>query len=364
MTVIFYVSGHGYGHATRCRALIRALKADDPALKIVVRTEAPARFFEEDARVSRARIDVGMLQPNGLDIDLERTLKAHQTFAGGWDKLLDREANFIRKTGAHLIIGDIPALAFSAARKARVLSVAVANFSWDWILDYHAVEDRRWKPIVALYRRAYAQAHELLRLPLHGDFPAFKRIHDVPLVVTRSRLSRATARARLGLDVHDDRPCVLISFGGFGSGPLKMRESDDLSDYMFVGFGPKPAGLKADWLRFPESTPVPHVDILAGCDVLIGKPGYGTFAEAVAHKKRMLYLPREGFREVPRLLAWMKYEGIGRELPRTDFFAGRWRGPLEELLETKSDWPEIRTDGAEVAAARLAELLTAFRMLE
>jgi UDP:flavonoid glycosyltransferase YjiC (YdhE family) len=366
-TVVFYVSGHGYGHATRCRALIRALKPAVPSLKVVVRSEAPARLFEEAGpgiKVSRARIDVGMLQPNGLDIDLKRTLKAHQAFVAGWDKLVDREAAFIKKAGAQLVVGDIPPLAFAAAATAKVPSVAFANFSWDWILDSYAADDARWKPVVRHYRKAYAFARELLRLPMHGDFPAFKRIQDIPLAVNRSGLSRATARTRLGLELHDDRPCVLVSFGGFGSGPLNMPQADDLSDYVFVGFSAKPPGFRADWIEFPQNPPAPHVDLLAGCDILIGKPGYGTFSEAVAHRKRMLYLPREGFPEVPRLLAWMKYEGLGRELSRRDFSAGRWRAGLDELMAAKADWPPVKFDGAEVAAARLVEQMTAFRMLK
>lgn len=356
--LLFYVSGHGYGHVTRCVAVLRALRALDPDAPLLARTEAPAWLFEEadaDVEVSSAPIDVGMLQSNGLDIDLDATLAAHERFLAGWDQAVTREAEFIRLRRPALVVGDMPALAFAAAAAAGVPAAALGNFSWDWILDYYAARDPRWRPAAQRYRAAYSSAAELLRLPMHGDFPAFApdRITDLPIAVSRSRLSPSEARAAVGAE--DSRPRVLLSFGGFGAGELDLGRGDDLADFVFVGFGPKPRGLKAQWKEFPRKTPVPHVDILAGCDAVIGKPGFGTFAEAVAHKKPMLYLPRADFPEVPRLLAWMERHGRTVLLPREDFYAGRWRAALGALLGVKRAFPEARCDGAELAAARLLE---------
>jgi L-arabinokinase len=357
--IVFYVSGHGYGHATRVCALIRALKQRRPGLRVAVRTEAPAWLFEEagpGVSVSAARIDVGMLQLNGLDIDLPRTLRAHEEFLRGWDAAVAREARFIVKSGARLVVGDIPALAFAAAARAGVPSAGVANFSWDWILGRYAVSDRRWRPIIARYRAAYAQGGKLLRLPMHGDFPAFPRISDAPLVVSRSRLTREKARALWGLARKDRRRRVLLTFGGFGAGKLSLAAREDLSDYVFAGFGPKPAGLRADWVEFPPRAPVPHVDIVAGGDAIVGKPGYGTFSEAAAHGIRMLYLPRRGFREVPRLIAWMKRHGTGRLVARADFEAGRWRSALDALFASMPRSAQV-SDGAAAVASRLLGML-------
>ncbi|MBI3552694.1 MAG: hypothetical protein HY077_09245 [Elusimicrobia bacterium] len=295
-----------------------------------------------------------MLQPNGLDIDLGGTLAAHEAFARGWDAAVEREASFIRRSGARLVVGDIPPLAFAAASRAGVLSVALANFSWDWILSLYAAREPRWKPIVALYRRSYSLAGALLRLPMHGDFPAFRKIEDIPLVVSRSPLGKRRAREILGLARGDRRSAVLLSFGGFGTGPLDLSSPDDLSAFVFVGFGPRPPGLRADWIEFPPRAPVPHVDIVAGCDAVIGKPGYGTFSEAVAHRCRTLRLPRRDFREVPRMTRWMKESGLSVEIRRADFYAGRWKRDLERLFALKGPWPRVRLDGSEAVARRLS----------
>ncbi len=297
-----------------------------------------------------------MLQPNGLDIDLRRTLTAHRSFLRDWDAAVEREAAFIQECGPSLVVGDVPALAFSAAQRAGIPSAAVANFSWDWILRSYCARFPGFKPVVARYAEAYASAAVLLRLPMHGDFPAFRKTVDVPLVVSRSQLAKKAARELLGLSPSDRREAVLLSFGGFGTGPLLLKNREDLSGYVFVGFGPKPRGLPADWIEFPPRTPVPHVDILAGCDAVIGKPGYGTFSEAVAHRVRMLWLPREDFPEVPRMTAWMKRHGIAKKISRKEFYAGRWRRALDGLFALKGPWPRTRLDGASAAAGRLLAL--------
>jgi L-arabinokinase len=308
---------------------------------------------------SGARVDVGMIQRDALEVDLPATLAAHEDFLSGWDAAVQREAQFIRDGGFRLVVGDIPALAFAAAKRAGVPSAAFGNFSWDWILDYYAEREPRFKRVAQAYARAYSHADELLRLPMSGDFPAFRRVVDIPLAVSRSSLKKEEARALWGLAPSDRRRAVLVSFGGFGAGRVAMTANEDLSDLVFAGFGPKPEGFRADWIEFPTRAKVPHVDILAACDAEIGKPGYGTLSESVAHRVPMSYLPREDFPEVPRLLEWLKAFGVAAGMSRADFFAGRWRSALESLWSTGRPWPEIRLDGARVAAERLLSSLPA-----
>jgi hypothetical protein len=47
LTVVFYVSSHGFGHASRDIAVIGALSRRRPGARIVVRTSVPAWFFEQ-----------------------------------------------------------------------------------------------------------------------------------------------------------------------------------------------------------------------------------------------------------------------------------------------------------------------------
>jgi len=347
LNIVYYVSGHGYGHATRSVALLRALAR--PGIALHVRTQAPHWLFTEECpevRCSSAEIDVGMAQVNSLDIDVPATLAAHEAFCAGFESATQREAAFLRDVGASLVLSDVPALACAAAHAAGVPSAAVSNFSWDWILEPYAASEPRFAPVAERYRAAYALTDTLYRLPLGGELTAFPKAVDAPLVVRKSPLGREEARRRIGLE-RERRPVVLLSFGGFGPGGLMPRAGEDLSDFMFIAFGPKPDGLKAAWMELPQHSTRSLLTLISAADALISKPGYGAASESLAHRTRFLYLPRQGFREVSHIVDGLRRWGVCAPISREDFSGGRWRGHLEALLAAPASWADLRLDGAE-----------------
>jgi L-arabinokinase len=327
----FYVSGHGFGHATRQVALIRALRARAPDLEIRVRSGAPGWIFSErdpDLTCSSEAIDPGVLQSSGLDVDAAGTLAAHESFLAEWDAALERESEWLAAGRPSLVVADVPPLACAAAARAEIPAWVVANFTWAWIFEEWAVAEARWQPVVARHRQAYAAAERAFRLPLHhpDDFAGFARVEDAPLLANRSRLSRAAARARLGVDENDPRRLVLISFGGSG-----------------------------DAIALPRPCPIPHEDLICACDAVIGKAGYSTIAEALVHGTRFLYLPRAYFPEAPVLQRGLERLGCARAMPRADFEAGRWRAHLDALFASPEPGPGPSADGAERIADALLE---------
>ena len=109
----------------------------------------------------------------------------------------------------------------SLRRGPRVCAaIALGNFSWDWIYAHlAAAAARRFAEAAEWARAAYRSAALLLRLPFAGELSAFPQIEDIPLVARRPRLEKAEARRRLGLD---ERPAVLLSFGGIGFPGLSL----------------------------------------------------------------------------------------------------------------------------------------------
>jgi hypothetical protein len=359
--LLFYVSGHGFGHATRTRALIAELQRRRPVgLDVHVRTEAPHRIFQErDVGVActRAQVDVGMLQRSSMDVDLAASLAAHESFVRDWERRVDAEARFVESFAPSLVVADLPPLAFAAAARAGVPAVGMANFSWDWIAAAYRTDEPRWAPISDCYAAAYASAERVYRLPLHSDFGAFPDVVDVPFVVNRSAHDRAACRARLGLADDDHRRLVLVSFGGFGMEAIAGGADDDLGDYHFTVVGDAPRGIGGAWLSLPNPSPIPHEDLMQACDAVIGKTGYGTVAEALAHDVRFAYLPRAGFAEVPLLEDGLRRLGYAHAMPRADFEAGRWRAALDALFAAPPPPSKPACDGAQrIADALLARL--------
>jgi hypothetical protein len=323
--LLFYVSGHGFGHATRSAALIEALQGISPdPLRIHVRSAAPHWIFEDrisDVTCSAASIDPGMIQRNAFDVDLAATIQAHEAFVDGWETLLRREAELLERIAPRVVLSDIPPLAIDAAAAAGIPAVGVSNFSWDWILAGYADREPRLRPLIRRYAEAYGKAECVFRLPMYGDLGAF--------------------------------PVMLVSVGGFDSGPLRTPETPEMEGYLFLAFAEKPRGFRGDWRRLPTPSPIPHEELAAACDAVIGKPGYGTAAEMIAERTRFLYLSRADWTEGPALEEGLARDGCARAIPRDDFFAGRWCEHLDALLAQPLPAQAPAANGAEVIASQL-----------
>ncbi|MGE4607215.1 MAG: hypothetical protein AAEJ52_10775 [Myxococcota bacterium] len=356
-SILFYVSGHGFGHATRIAALIEAVCARSDRT-VAVRSEAPHWIFTSRApqvSCSSAPIDVGVLQPNGLDVDLTASLDAHEAFGAGWEDAIEREARWISEAGAELVVADIPALAFEAAQRAGVRAVGVGNFGWDWILDAYTAAEPRWSPIVERHRAAYSTADHLYRLPLADDMSAFPYITDVPLLVNRSRLDVGECRRAAGIAANEQRRIVLVSFGGLGPSAVAANADTDLDGYLFVGIGPRPSGFGGEWLDVTSPVAIPHEQLICAADAVLGKPGFSTVAEILAHERRFLFMSRDHFREDEVLVRELSGQACAREMPRDDFASGRWRPHLDALFDQPAPAPAPPTDGADQIANALLQ---------
>jgi len=356
-----YVSGHGFGHATRTGEVLRQLRERAPGLPITVCTSAPAALFSDAVAtpfaVRAIEVDVGLVQKDALTIDEAGSAEAVARFLSGWPALVEREARWLKDAGAVLVLGDIPPLSFAAAAAAGVPSIALGNFSWDWIYRHLGRRHPLLLQAAEHAARAYATAGLLLRLPFAGDLSAFPRIEDVPLVARRPVIPKSAARQRLSLD---GRPAVLLSFGGIGMPELDPSALGRLDEYGFlvtgrVGTGRAPnlrhlaaADLAAAGLRYE--------DLVGAVDVVVSKPGYGIVTDCIGAGTRFVYTDRGDFPEYPILVAEMPRYLPTRYVSNDDLRAGRLGEALRDVRAIASP-PAPRTDGAEVAARRLMAAL-------
>ena len=357
-----YVSGHGFGHATRIGEALRAVRERAPGLAITVSSSVPAFLFEGVVKpplsVRRVACDVGLAQRDALVIDEAGTVAAWRAFMAGWDGLVAAEAAWLREAGARLVVGDIPPLAFEAAQRAGLPSVAVGNFSWDWIYGHLAPREPGLAEAAARCRESYGRAELLLRLPFACDASAFRRVEDVPLVARRPAVAKAEARRRLGLD---ERPVVLMSFGGVGLPGLQPSAFRDLRGFriLFTGAGadgPAPPHFTKMDDAIVRAAGLGYPDLVGAADVVVTKPGYGIVTDCIGAGVRLVYTDRGDFPEYPVMVGEMP-----RYLPAVfasneDVREGRLGPALESVLALPFPAPP-RTDGAAVVANGLLGLM-------
>ena len=356
-----YVSGHGYGHATRTAEVLRAVRERARELPITVCTSAPSFLFEgvvyPPLVVRAVECDVGLIQKDALTIDEAGTAEAVRRFQFGWEALVSREARWLRESGARLVLGDIPPLAFAAASEAGVPSIALGNFSWDWVYRHLAARQPDLAAAAEHAAETYGRAGLLLRLPFAGDLSAFRRIEDVSLVARVPAVGKADARRRLGLD---SRPVVLLSFGGVGLPGLAPEAFGWLDGYLFLLTG-RAGGGGAPNIRRVETRDLvtaglDYPDLVAAADVVVSKPGYGIVTDCIGARTSLVYTDRGDFPEYPILVAEMP-----RFLPvafasNEEVRAGRLGEALRQVMVLPFP-ASPPTNGAGVAADRVLAAL-------
>ena len=128
--IVAYVSGHGFGHAVRTAEVLRAVRALEPALPIVVVSSAPGALFEDaiggPLRIRRLECDVGLTQRDALTIDLDGTVAAWNRHAAGLLRLLAQETAFLKQARPAVVLGVSLALLAAVSRWNPAAAVGVA----------------------------------------------------------------------------------------------------------------------------------------------------------------------------------------------------------------------------------------------
>jgi hypothetical protein len=362
--VAFYISGHGFGHASRQIEIVNALGRQlAPDVRIIVRTAAARWLFDQTLRTRVTLLpgecDTGMAQIDSLRPDAEGTVRAAAAFYATFDQRTAAEAALIRESDVRLVIADAPPLACAAAAAAGIPSIVIANFTWDWI--YQAYDDcfRAEAPtVIPLIREAYSSADAGWRLPMHGGFDTFGSVLDLPFVARHATRSREQVCETLQLPA--GRPLALISFGGYGLDGFDASSVDCLDQWTVVITGRTPPAAATAGVSFVDegwmyNRGLRYEDLVGAVDVVVTKPGYGIVSECIANDTAMLYTDRGRFPE---------YDVMVREMPKVlrcahishdRLLRGQWREPLAALLASSPPAEKPVTDGANVAAEWLLQ---------
>ena len=324
--LVAYASGHGFGHLTRLCEVLRAVRAREPRLAMTIVGAVPEwlarRSVPGPISFRAVACDVGLAQRDALAIDEQATAIRCREFEETWAARLEAEAEFLRSSRARVVIGDIPALAFAAAARAGVPSVALGNFSWDWIYRHLAGREPSLAASAERAASAYRGAALLLELPFAGPFPAFARRVPVGLVARRPRVDARGARRRLGLD---GRPAALVSFGGVGLPALTRDVLAADGDLHFV----LPDDVTAARL---DALGLDYPDVVGAVDAVVTKPGYGIVSDAIGAGTRVVYTDRGDFPEYPIMVRDMPQWLACVHVPSEDVRAGRIAEGVRRVL--------------------------------
>jgi L-arabinokinase len=355
-SILYYITGHGFGHAVRSHQVIRALLSERRDLRVQVRTTAPEwLFFNSPAPIaySRQTLDVGMIQRDSLKMEIAETLDACRKIHERAAEIIDCELAFIAANGVRLIVGDTPPLCFEIAAQAGIPAVSITNFTWDVIYRAYAEEHRGFAPLIEEMTAFYGRAALALTLPYPCDTSMFARCQPIPWVARRSTLTKEDARKKFQLP--ESATIILLSFGGLGLRRLPWAKLIQQKEFFFVSTGE--ARQTGGNLRILPDAQAGYEDLVRACDAIVSKPGYGIVADVLAHRVPLLYTDRGKFPEYPFLVRALNDCATCAYLSQDELLSGDLAPHLARLLNQVPHWPEIDLTGARRAAVELLKLL-------
>lgn len=331
--IAVFLSGHGFGHLTRTANILEAL-ARSHRLSLHVITDAPFRLWPMALRRHTASwveepCDAGVVQTDDLSVDLAVTQMTVERWQAAHTTQRERLVQAASRTQKplQLVLADVPPLAFEVANALGVPSIAIANFSWDWIYDelgLHSAADSA--------RRAYGKADLLLELAPAAPMPAFPRRRAVGTAGRDARARRSRARSALGASAKER--IVLLALRGPALSRISLPPR--IEGCRFIVAAP---GTDAPANTEPLPAAMEFLDALAASDLVVAKTGYGILADCAATGRPLLWVAREGFPEDRILAAWLSAQPWARQIDRHALAGGSWGDDLADALAKPAPAP-------------------------
>ncbi len=350
-----FISYHGFGHASRAAAVMAALARFLPEVRLELFTDCPAWIFADSLGATFGyhplKTDIGMVQRSPLEEDPAATAAALDAWLP-WDTAhLESLGQALQRLKCRLVLCDISPLGLAVARRAGLPAVLIENFTWDFIYAGYFSAAPGLRPHADFFQRIYTRADLHLQTePLCR--PAVGAVRVPPI----ARAPRTKpGQIRRYLKVPADAPLVLLSLGGVPDRfHFLSRLPRRIDAYIVI---PGADGVSSP---HPRVIPLPtrsehfHPDLLQAADLLIGKAGYSTIAEAWLTGTPFGYIPRPQSPESPALERFLQTHLASHPISAEDYTGGRWLCLLPDLLRLPRRRPP-EENGADTVARLLAE---------
>lgn len=315
--LVVSISGHGFGHVAQTAPILNLLLQRMPQLRLTVRSTVPLSHLRSRIHVPFDHLpsegDIGMVMSSALDVRADESRAAYRAFHADWDARVENEAHLLRDLGADMVFSNVGYLPLAGAQRAGIVNVALCSLNWADIYRHYCGDDA----IAAQICSCYANADTFLRTT-----PGMA-METLPNLVAAAPIAAVGNNRRDELNRHlklsKDEKLVLVSMGGIAS-RLPIERWPRIDDVRWL--------VQESWqvthadAIVLESLPMGFNDLLASCDVLLCKPGYGSFVEAACSGTPVLYVNRPDWPEAPDLVEWLQQHGVCREVSREQLESG------------------------------------------
>jgi len=351
------VSGHGYGHFAQVAPVLNALHAAVPGLRLTLRTPLPREYLASRLAMpfawQPAEDDIGMVQRDALEVDVPASMARYRTLHGEWEERVQRVAGELAAVRPDLVLADVPYLTLAAAGRAGIPALAMCCLNWLDIFRHYGGGEPMAGTILAQMREAYASAALFLRTEPAMPMPELGNVRDIGVVAAAagSRRGALEAAGRVG----PGESLLLVAMGGIAHRlPVERWPQQAGLRYLLPGAW----NIRREDTIVIEETGLTFSELLASCDAVLTKPGYGTFTEAAVNGIPVLYVARRDWPEQPWLIAWLARHGRCSEVSADALARGAFLDAVRELAQGGRP-PAVAADGVAMAVEAIRGMLPA-----
>ena len=357
--LLFAISAHGLGHLGQAAPICNALLALRPDIELTIWTSLPIKTLSQRLHVPFIHIkspcDIGFVMLDALHVDIAGSWQRYQQREHHWAIHLEEACAILRGARPDLVISDIGDLPLAAGQALGMPNIALSSLNWaDMAQTYFAALPGS-TAVLSRLAGIYDNTTCALRLSPGMSMRGHQE-QILPPVGAVSALPRH--QIVLGLRDHlpyPHQPRILIGMGGIETAlPLDQWPLQNALNLLVANQPSLPAKgdpergiVNVDTLR--QRHDWSFCDLLAGCDAVICKPGYGTFIEAALAGTPVLYVQRPDWPEQAVLIRWLHQFARCSELALIDLHQGNFSQGLAELM-AQPGRPPLPHDGATIAA--------------
>ena len=346
--LVVSISGHGFGHVAQTAPILNLLHERMPHLRLTVRSAVPPEHLRSRIHAPFEHLqshgDIGMVMSSALDVRPQDSRAAYRAFHADWDARVADEARLLRDLGADAVFSNVGYLPLAGAQRLGIPNAALCSLNWFDIYRHFFGKD----VVAEQIHTCYAKADAFLRATPGMAMESLPNLVPIAPIAAVGHNRRDELDRRLRLS--EEEKLVLVSMGGIAS-RLPMERWPRIDRVRWL--------VQSSWqVEHPdavvlESLPMGFDDLLASSDVLLCKPGYGSFVEAACSDTPVLYVSRADWPESPALTDWLHRHGVCREISRDQLESGNIAHELSGL------WTALRPAlPAPDGAAEVADWLT------
>ena len=349
------LSSHGFGHFAQTSMVLNAIIEREPTLQITLRGTLPESIIRERLTMPVAYLkhclDIGMAMQSAIEVDAEASYDYYQSFHADYQRHVQAEVELLRELSPDLLLANVPYISLTAAQALGIPSIAMCSLNWADIFQQYCHGMPETDSIVQQIRQAYSSAKHFLMVTPHMPMQGLDNASAIPPIAHTGQCQKDVLCKLVG---NTNAKFVLVSLGGIPTEISTERWPHLENVYWLTGEGI--ASERKDVISQRE-TGLAFIDLLASCDAIITKTGYGTLVEAVASQTPVICVTRGSWPEEPALFDWVSKQGELQVLQMSDLEAGNFASQVEIALNTTWEKSRINCDGAGVAAEIILNVL-------